>query len=198
MRQLGLYEITEAWVPCGDNFNRTSLESWVSFPGPRMTLNDESENLIRQIPRLFDTFKRLPNEIRRALQLSTHRLNSAFTSRSTVDRAIDLGIAFESLFLHEQNPEHRDIGLSLRLRAARYLETDAATRRKLTIIISDLYTLRSSAVHSGAISPTTLKRLKTKWSAERVLREASAILARGSRQIIMNGGFPDWDGVIFN
>ena len=71
-------------------------------------------NKMRTVRRLLRAFESLPKTQRDALRLVMGRLTLARRRRSLVDRAIDLGIAMEALFLDEQEAE---LSFRLRIRA---------------------------------------------------------------------------------
>ena len=74
------------------------------------------------------------------------------TEDNPVDKIIDLGVAFEALFLPKNKTDQ--LALSLRLRAAWHLGKNKAERKELIDEFDAIYTLRSQAVHNGELSPT--------------------------------------------
>ena len=65
-----------------------------------------------------------------------------------VDKMIDLGIAFESFFLGDNN---REVTFRFSLRGALYLEQEIEARRRLIGELRDIYKYRSIAVHEGRL-----------------------------------------------
>ena len=65
---------------------------------------------------------------------------------------IDLGVAFEALYLPKNKTDQ--LAFQFRLRAAWHLGENKAERRELIDEFDAIYTLRSQAVHNGELSPT--------------------------------------------
>jgi hypothetical protein len=108
-----------------------------------------------------------------------------------VDASIDLGVALESLLLSDREPDRGELGFTLRLRAARFLETDPARRRALARLVGAVYRARSTAVHTGQL-PDRMDGHTTKA----LIAEGQLIAARAAQEIIRSG-FPDWQAVVF-
>ena len=68
--------------------------------------------------------------------------------RDDTDRMIDLGIAFESLYLKGLDSE---LSFRFQLRAAWYLGKDQTDREALMGEFKQIYDYRSKAVHTGAL-----------------------------------------------
>ena len=109
-----------------------------------------------------------------------------------IDAMIDLGIAFESLYMKD---EERGISFKLQMRAAWYLGNNFEERQSLMEGLKAFYNCRSDAVHKGKISE------KVKVGREKVtifsLFEQSKQLCRESiLKVIEDGKFPDWNSLI--
>jgi hypothetical protein len=133
-------------------------------------------------------FAALPKNVRAQLLVSLNRLNEATRHSNPVDKALDLGIAFESLLLSDA-AENQQLGLQLRLRGAWLLGTTGDERTALSKQFRDLYELRSAAAHRGAFT-SKHKDIGTKLAIGQNLC-ASAI-----KKIILNGGYPEWDRLL--
>lgn len=112
-----------------------------------------------------------------------------------VDKIIDLGIAFEALYLSDVNEE---LTFRLGVRAAWYLGKDKTEREKLLKKFGDIYRGRSNAVHSGKLDEPVRfgeERISIRKFIERVQD-----LCRDSILKILNSEeFPDhnyWDSLI--
>ncbi len=145
---------------------------------------DENHALVTS--RLFQIFRRLPDNKKDALRLPMRRLNSAMRRLSNVDRAIDLGIALEALFLDDMNDDRGDLTFRLRLRMARYLGQDLEKRTALFKTAGKLYALRSAAVHTGHISNAQEPSDVLQWGCQ--------VTAETIRRFIEEGS-PDWMAV---
>lgn len=138
--------------------------------------------------RLFSTWLDLTEERRAELRVPMQRLNSAMRRSNSVDSAIDLGIALESIFL----PDGRGaLTFRLRVRAARWLGSTPEERWRLSVTVGDLYAVRSMAVHGGRV-PDNIRRRQTKELLEEGYRlTATALVA------LISKGDPDWDAVTY-
>lgn len=110
------------------------------------------------------------------------------------DAAIDLGIALEVLYLGGTGSEGLgELTFRLRIRAARFLGTDEADKKRLFNLVGDLYRLRSKAVHEGKLAPDKPGGRSTK----EMLSEGYAIAAETVRRFITDQE-PNWDKVMFD
>ena len=75
------------------------------------------------------------------------RLNGYSSGASMVDRAIDLRICLESIFLNDGNKEQ--LRYTLSLRAALFLSEDFDERKDIVNKIKKAYDVTSTAVHTG-------------------------------------------------
>lgn len=75
------------------------------------------------------------------------RLNGYSSGSSMVDRAIDLRICLESIFLNDGNKEQ--LRYTLSLRAALFLSEDLDERKEIVSKIKKAYDVTSTAVHTG-------------------------------------------------
>ena len=106
----------------------------------------------------------------------------------TIDRIIDLGIAFEVIYLSENSTEQ--LAYTFRLCAAWHLGNNSDERVELIDSFKKIYDFRSKAVHTGTLSKLKEKEVKeTLDKADRLCRQA--IL-----KIINDGGFPKWDELV--
>lgn len=179
------------WVPCSE------------MAGARPELPPEMYRRIVKTLSLFrGTYARalhqkywaLDEATRNILHVPIERLNRALRSIGSVDSAIDLGIALESIFLSERSDEGGEISFALRVRSARFFGRSPARRRAISILIRDAYSLRSRAVHSGSFERSSRKN---KIDPTLCLSRTSSLLLLALRRIIRAGRMPDWDEVTF-
>ncbi|MEX4004928.1 hypothetical protein AB4Y38_39425 [Paraburkholderia sp. EG285A] len=109
-----------------------------------------SDENIEKYRSIVDGFFKLDQQTRESLTTPIARLNLALKHYSQVEKAIDLGIALESLFLSESSKDS-PIALPFRLRGAWLLGKNHEHREALFKKFQDLYDLRSSAVHKGSL-----------------------------------------------
>lgn len=117
------------------------------------------------------------------------RLNNARAKQDLVDAHIDLGIVAECA-LTKGDGKDTEISQRLRTRIAWLLGTDPKTRRATAKAMNELYTRRSTAVHSGEVS--NKKRETFLQDDDLCRRLLIAILRRGH--------FPqskDWSDIVY-
>lgn len=139
---------------------------------------------------IFQAFRGLGHKQQTVLRLAMQRLNLAMRRTSLVDRAIDLGIALETLFLGDIGNERGELAFRLCIRAARYMGNDEEDRERIYLLVRDLYDLRSRAVHTGVV-PTTTRNKTT----DEVLNQGFSLTARTIAALARDGA-PDWKNVI--
>jgi hypothetical protein len=91
-----------------------------------------------------------PQKRSKVLRIPLDRLGRAGRERDFADRAIDLGIALESLLLHDIG-DRGELSFRLSLRGAWLIGGTIAERLKTQTSLKKLHDLRSRAVHSGFV-----------------------------------------------
>ena len=160
--------------------------------GPeRLRRNELSPDQIQRAGILCAQFRGLDERDKEHLRIPLDRLNRSKDRVNTVDSAIELGIALESLFLTDD--EKGEIGFRLRTRTARFLETEEAARLNTALLVRDLYDLRSTAVHTGRLK-NMVKRSGTKARVvvPDLLQEGYDIVTRAIVKIIEGGAALNW------
>ena len=114
------------------------------------------------------------------------------TDEKPIDKIIDLGIAFEALYLSDVKEE---LTFRLGVRAAWYLGEDKTEREKLLKKFGDIYRCRSNAVHNGKLDETI------RFGGERIRRsefiaKAQDLCRQSILKIIEDGEFPDWNSLV--
>ncbi|MCX4166286.1 MULTISPECIES: HEPN domain-containing protein [Paraburkholderia] len=191
--------------PCSPSIRQYATELDESIPLKRYlsqtTYMHSEETKTNQITELGDEdienyrvivndFSRLNDNVKNFLYTPLVRLNLAIKHISEVEKAIDLGIAMESLFLSDGD-KNAPIALPLRLRGAWLLGETEEERENLYGKFQKLYDLRSSAVHSGSLGKGKQDKSNADLLADGVRLCVSAIL-----KIIKNGAMPKWTKLI--
>ncbi|QBR04222.1 HEPN domain-containing protein [Paraburkholderia pallida] len=146
---------------------------------------------IRDLLPTIRSYLALPERIEKQLQVPLHRLNEAVRHRNSVDRALDLGIALESLLLSQQQSKDQ-LSLQFRLRGAWLLGKDGNERTALYKQLETLYTYRSLAAHSGAVEPSKTPAAEV----EATLKDGLRLCASAIRRVIDSSGYPDWSRLL--
>lgn len=176
------------WVPyLGGEYTGFSIQMPVST---EVTQREKlSREDVQQAATFLNKFSEAGGSTRDWLQIALERFNSAYQRSAQVDRAIDLGIAIETTFLHDIN-QPRELTFRIRTRAARLLGSDTSERRELYRLFGDLYRLRSIAVHEGRMS----SKKRHGRTPKEVLDEGFKQLATAIRKIV-DEEVSDWQVV---
>ena len=129
------------------------------------------------------------------LQIAIGRWIKSKASESYVDKIIDLGIAFEALYLPGIKDE---LAFRLRVRAAWYLGTDEDHRKELLTKLKNIYDARSSAVHSGKLGPT-VKFGEQHISVSDFITTSQDLCRQSIMKVLTDGCLPDdeyWNSLI--
>jgi hypothetical protein len=145
--------------------------------------------------KLHEEWSELPKRWPDILEVSVQRLNSAMRRRSPVDRAIDLGIAFESLFSEEGDPTS-ELTFRISSRAGFLLGATPAECKEVAKQFKTLYGLRSTAVHEGRFPRTKRKGRPSEQEVFPILEDGFRVVAQALRTVIHRGGV-HWDDVMF-
>ena len=100
-----------------------------------------------QIAGLVAAYRKLPKGHRDRVTLAIGRLLRGRCQSNPGNRAIDVAIALEVLFMSKDRNEH---SYKISLRAARLLQEDVGARRKVFAEVKNVYDVRSGMVHTGS------------------------------------------------
>jgi hypothetical protein len=173
------------WVPIGGGF--------MMFPGLEgFSLNHKiSAEGCKQGSELFNAFCSAPASFQSRLRLVMQRLIRAMRRGAPVDAAIDLGISLEGLYLSDMQDDRGELSFRLKTRSARLLGGTEVERKRIFHLMGDIYSLRSSAVHTGSVDDMFRGR-----PLQEVLQDGFSFAAETARSFIINGE-PSWDKVMF-
>lgn len=144
---------------------------------------------------IHERFVGLQKSVRDKLRVPIQRLNQARRRQQLADKAIDLGIAFEALFLGDQS-EREQLALVFRLRGAWYLGRDKDDRAKLVNTFRAVYSCRSMAVHTGKLGSDVEVSGRGRVETTVFLGEADALCVQAISKVIGQGRFPDWQRLV--
>ena len=154
------------------------------------------ESQIAETAQLCEILANPSSEIGRKLQIPIDRWIKSKTDQEPIDKVIDLGIAFEALYLPKSNRDQ--LALQLRLSVAWHLGEDKQHRKRLVDEVKKIYSLRSKAVHTGTVDGKCEKeRIAT---SELILRAQDlcrdSIMKILKEKICKDKKFPDWNDLI--
>ena len=167
---------------------RTDVDRFGSSAAAGKTQIDEAKCL-------YQNLVKLDSKVREKLQIPIDRWIKSKTNQNTVDKIIDLGIAFEAIYLSDIS-ETTELSFRLRLRASWFLGKDKARREELMKDFSKIYEWRSRAVHTGKL-PNKIKRTSfTPEEIEAFITKAQDLCRQSILKILEDGEFPDWNNLI--
>jgi hypothetical protein len=123
------------------------------------------------------------------VDLALDRMIRARCQYVSGNRAIDLAISLEVLFMNTDRDEH---SYKISLRASRLLRADTNARRRTFMEVRRLYDMRSSMVHAGH-SKNEYSLDDVNVSAHELVETVDQICTEAIREFLRLGGIPkDW------
>ena len=167
--------------------------SWHFHPPRNNKKADQPQ--IDEAKRLFGILNNLDSNTLRKLQIPINRWTKSKAYKDPEDKIIDLGIAFESLYLPKDNTDQ--LSFQFRLNASWHLGKGKADRKMLIDEFKAIYTLRSKAVHNGVV-PEKIKVRKGEEpiATSEFIPRAQALCRDSIIKILEDGKFPDWNDLI--
>ncbi len=152
-----------------------------------------SENDIADAKKYYKKFKDLPAQVKEKLRIAIPRWLKS-KNEGWVDQIIDLGIAFEAIYLDETKEQ---LSYTFRTRAAWYLGEDLSERQRYRDLFKKFYNYRSNAVHTGRIASAKKTRDANESKKIRsLLNDADKLCVASIIKVINDGGFPDWETLV--
>ena len=135
------------------------------------------------------------------LRIPIDRWIKSKTPRNPIDKIIDLGIAFEALYLSNIS-EPIELAFRLRLHAAWHRGESEEDRKELMTELREIYRWRSSVVHNGELPKKRVGRNNTRpYTTDEVdefIKDTQELCRQSIIKIIKDGQFPDWDSLILS
>ena len=151
------------------------------------------ETQIEKAKCLYERLTNLNKGTFEKLRIPIERWIQSKTPQTLEDKMIDLGIAFESLYLLDRDG-NSELSFQLRLRASWHLGKDKVDRETLIDEFKAIYTLRSKAVHNGEV-PENIKIRKGEEpiATSEFIPRAQDLCRKSILKILIDGKFPDYD-----
>lgn len=154
-RPISFWWQPEPWLYCWlSSSEGLSLEEFdlINIKTQELTLDDTEISLLTK------NFLSLGDNSIKRLLIPLERLNAAILRKDTVNKAIELGIAIESLFINDD--KKNELSFKIKIRAAFLLGKSADERFEIAELFRNLYGYRSSAVHGAKINAQKIKDIK--------------------------------------
>ena len=143
---------------------------------------------------LVNSASNTPSNLAKKLQIPINRWIESKVSKDPVDKMIDLGTAFESLYLPSNSVDQ--LAFQFRLRASWHLGKDKADREKLMDEFKAIYSLRSKAVHNGELPPKIKIRKGESVPTSEFIPRAQDLCLDSIKKILEDGKYPDWESLV--
>lgn len=134
---------------------------------------------------LYDRLTNLKGGILEKLQIPIDRWIKSKANKSNIDKMIDLGVAFEALYVSGRNK----ISQQLRDNAIQYLGKDKKDQEKLRKKFKAIYDCRCDAVHEGILKEDVKVDGKIIPISEFII-EAQDLCYKTIKKILKNGKLP--------
>ena len=180
------------------NINPTNSFWSSQSPGPFGDRSKVSEDQINKAKCLYeilvDSTSNTPTNIAENLKIPIDRWIKSKINKDPVDKMIDLGTAFESLFLPSDSVDQ--LAFQFRLRASWHLGKGKAHREELMDEFKAIYILRSKAVHNGELPPKIRIRKGELVATSKFIPRAQNLCLDSIKKILEDGKYPDWKSLV--
>ena len=163
------------------------------FLDPFDDLAEVEEADIKKATCLYNILINLDSKSLEKLQISIDRWIRSKKSENDIDKMIDLGIAFETLYVPDSN--RGEIGFKLAARAAWHLGKDKKDRKERWRQIKQIYNQRSKVVHSGQ-PDRPIKFGADEVSIFEFIKESQNLCRDSIMKVLNARRFPDWSSLI--
>ena len=163
--------------------------------GPFGHSTEVEQTEIKKAKCLYNKLVNLDSDVDKKLEIATDRWIKSKANKDNVDKMIDLGIVFETLYLPKGNIEQ--LAFQFRLRASWHLGKDKADRQELIDEFKAIYTLRSKAVHNGVVpDKIRIRKGEVAIATSKFIPRAQDLCRDSILKILEDGEFPDWNDLI--
>ena len=161
-------------------------------PSARFTEVKEAD--IEKAKCLYERLVDLNSDDRSTMQIAIGRWIKSKTSCSDVDKIIDLGIAFESLYVPDGG--RGEIRFKFAVHAAWHLGKDHEDRKALMKEFKKIYDWRSKVVHTGKLPNKKKKTPFTYKEVDKIIERAQDLCRQSIMKILEDAEFPEWNSLI--
>ena len=166
------------------------------MPDYRSGIGVINETDIDKAKCLYQLLTNPSSNIGKKLQIPIDRWIKSKTSQTPEDKIIDLGIAFEALYLSDIS-KPTELSFRLRLHAAWHLKKKKEDRKALMKEFSEIYRWRSTVVHTGKLPNKTRRTPFTPEEVEAFITNTQNLCRASIMKILEDGKFPDdWNSLI--
>ena len=151
------------------------------------------ETEINEAKCLYKILDKKP-DLKGKLRIPINRWIKSKTPEEPIDKIIDLGIAFEALYVSDGGSG--EIRFKFSIRAAWYLGKNEKCRKTLMKEFQEIYDWRSTIVHTGKLPNKTKKTPFTPQEVKQFIERAQDLCRESILKILKDGKFPKWSSLI--
>ena len=163
--------------------------------GPFGYATEVGQSEIDEAKHLYELLTNLDSDVEKKLQIAIDRWIKSKTIQMPEDKIIDLGIAFETLYLSDRDG-NSELSFQFRLRASWHLGKRKAHREALMRDLNKIYEWRSKSVHTGKIPNKTKRTSFTDEEVREFIEKSQDLCRQSIIKILEEGKFPDWNNLI--
>jgi len=152
----------------------------------------------KQITHLFRKYLSMNEVLRLPLDISLARLCQAMNTWNNTNKAIDLGIALESVLTKPDT--NGELTLQIKIIGSKLASNELEKRKEIASLLSTAYSIRSSAVHDGILKELYKVNGRGKLKPSIIMEETFPILRRCLVKIIEQSGLTkeDYEELFFS
>ena len=173
-----------------DVFRSDDVDRKIWYLGPIGRKVEVGQTEIEQAKHIYKILEKCDEKTKGIFWIASERWRRSKTSQTAVDKMIDLGIAFESLFVSNRH----EISSQLRNNASRYLGKNKVDQEKLKKEFKAIYDCRCDAVHEGKLEEN-IKIGGKVISISKFITNAQNLCRDSILKILEDGKFPDWNNL---
>lgn len=141
---------------------------------------------LNEVIDLYQRYMAVPEKKRLPIDISLWRRAQAMNTCDNINKAIDLGIALESVLTSAKTRDQ--LSLQIRVLGAKLSSSDRDERSKVFSKLKCIYGIRSEAVHNGTVDNFYKIKDEGRKSTSEILDDGIRILGNCLREIIMRNG----------
>ncbi|MBY6064818.1 HEPN domain-containing protein [Pseudidiomarina sediminum] len=165
-------------------------QGFMEIRPPKVPENWDDVDL-EQLPEIYKAYRQIPEKQRLPIDIALWRRSQAMNTWDDTNKAIDLGIALESVLTSPKTREQ--LSLHIRVLGSKLVSKDSNERSEIFLLLKCLYRIRSEAVHNGTVDKSYKIKNRGSVRTSEVLDEGIALLSRCIKEIIKRGGLTQDD-----
>lgn len=168
----------------------SGYQSYLEIRPPKVPEDWQKVDLT-SVSDLYKVYCQIPDKKRLPIEIALWRRSQAMNTWDDINKAIDLGIALESVLTSPKTREQ--LSLHIRLVGSKLVSKDPDERSTIFLLLKSVYQIRSEAVHNGTVEKSYKIKNRGSVRTSEILDEGIALLGRCIKEIIRRGGLTQDD-----